>query len=220
MTDPSDMYGPLSSPGGQQGCRRCGRCCRKGGPCLHIEDNDLINDNSLSLAELYSIRPGEPVWDNIAGRQAIAAEDIIKIKNRPDTTTCLFFNAVDRSCACYTVRPLECRVLKCWDPVGLIDIYDKERLTRKYILKNHRDMWEIAAAHQVMCDYDRIGQMVRDNDRPGLAHLIRYDRAYRDLLVEKKVVQADVLDFLLGLPLAETVRRYGLSSADIFARSD
>jgi hypothetical protein len=48
-------------------CRRCGRCCRLGGPALHTADLPLILQGRLTPAELVTLRRGEGVTDNVAG---------------------------------------------------------------------------------------------------------------------------------------------------------
>lgn len=198
----------------QNGCRRCGDCCLRGGPCLHREDREII-ERDLPLTDLFTIRQGEPARDNISNRICCVDEDIIKIRSRPGSTACLFFDGAHHSCAIYCSRPLECRALKCWNPKEIIDVYDKQRLSRKELLEDRKGLWELVAVHQEMCDYGKIGQLVRDKDKTALAGLVRFDRSYRELVIERGLLDAAALDFFFGFPLTITIRRYGISLQDI-----
>ena len=46
-------------------CKRCGTCCKKGGPCFHVEDKMLIEKGVILIKYLYTIRKGEPAYDKI-----------------------------------------------------------------------------------------------------------------------------------------------------------
>ena len=202
---------------GQNSCRRCGTCCRRGGPALHIEDRELVESGTIRLTELVTLRQGEPARDNVSGGIIAAESDIIKIKSRSGTTACLFFDDPANTCRIYTRRPLECRVLKCWDTREIRDLYRRDRLTRQMLLEGRHGLWDLVAAHQQTCDYDRIGDLVRQADRQQLAYLIRYDTSIRRLTVEKTGLDQELLPFLLGQPLTVTIERYGLRARDLVA---
>lgn len=202
---------------GQNSCRRCGTCCRQGGPALHMEDRALVEGGAIRLTELVTLRQGEPARDNVSGGIIAAESDIIKIKSRARTTACRFFDDPENTCHIYTRRPLECRVLKCWDTREIRDLYHRDRLTRQMLLEGRHGLWDLVAEHQQTCDYSRIGDLVRQADRQQLAYLLRYDANIRRLVVEKTGLDQEVLPFLLGQPLSVTIERYGLRSRDLAA---
>ena len=115
-------------------CIRCGTCCEKGGPSLHLADKKLIENGTILLKCLYTIRKGELSYDNIKGYLVPAATDIIKIKGQKGSWTCFFYNPSENSCQIYASRPLECRVLKCWDTREIKKIYSQNRLTRQDLI--------------------------------------------------------------------------------------
>ncbi len=119
-------------------CRRCGTCCKKGGPSFHHEDKNLIEEGSILLKYLYTIRKGETVYDNVKGTLQITDSDIIKIKNQKGSSSCIFFNAADKECKIYENRPVECKALNCRDTGELEQIYYKNRLTRKELISGFR----------------------------------------------------------------------------------
>lgn len=194
----------------QNQCKRCGTCCRKGGPAFHAEDRPLIEDGIIPLADLYTIRDGELAFDNVSGQVKPVAGDIIKIKNHPGTSVCRFYNRNTCVCTIYNDRPLECRVLKCWDISEISNLYDVDRLDRKALLENREGLWELIVMHQKECAYSKVGDLVKANDTEGLAYLLRYDRHIREVTTEKTSMDRQVLDFLFGEPLIKTIRRYGV----------
>lgn len=90
----------------QNECKRCGTCCENGGPALHSQDLDLIEQGMLSQNDLITIRKGElihhPATDaiqpvdtefmKIAGKKEPGAADFMTPKKMvaPFTPTVLW----------------------------------------------------------------------------------------------------------------------------------
>jgi Fe-S-cluster containining protein len=203
-----------SPAGGDPTCRRCGTCCRKGGPALHLEDRPLVADGLIPAHQLYTIRPGEPVQDNVAGRPAYADTDIIKIKGDGADGCCRFLDRSSNTCTIYDHRPLECRVMLCRDTRAIEAVYDRERLTRQDLLQGVAGLWDLIVDHEQRCGYGRIRDLaggLAGDDREKTAALgavtemVKYDESLRQLLVENGHTPAAMLDFLLGRPLTRTL---------------
>jgi len=111
-------------------CSRCGTCCKKGGPCFHLEDKVLIEKGVILSRHLYTIREGELAYDNVMGSLQAVSTDTIKIKGQKDSWTCVFYNTEENSCKIYAHRPVECRVLKCWNTADIEKIYSKNLIER------------------------------------------------------------------------------------------
>jgi Fe-S-cluster containining protein len=197
-----------------QTCRCCGTCCRKGGPALHRQDSHLINDGLIPAEGLYTIRPGEPVQDNVAGRPVFAEDDIIKVKGRGDDWCCRFLENATNRCTIYDHRPVECRALQCWDTRPIEGLYDRERLSRRDLLQGVGGLWELIEDHERRCDYRRIralagGLSGEPSDQRAamgaVTDMVKYDESLRQLLVENGHTPAGMLDFLLGRPLVQTL---------------
>jgi Fe-S-cluster containining protein len=137
-------------------CRRCGICCKKGGPALHRCDRELVDGGEVPLRHLVTIRKGEPAWDNVHGRLLPAAGDIIKVRSRTGGRTCVYYDLPNAACRIYARRPLECRVLDCRDTRAIEAVYEKERLTRRDLLEGVSALWELVAEHQRQCAYEKI----------------------------------------------------------------
>jgi Fe-S-cluster containining protein len=197
-------------------CRRCGTCCKKGGPCFHIEDKMLIEKGIILSKYLYTVRKHELCYDNVKSSILPAASDIIKIKAPKDSLTCIFFNEKENECTIYDNRPLECRALKCWDTREIEKIYSKNRLTRKDLLSNVEGLWDLIEDHQKRCSYEKLTLYIesfkkhkKDKALKGILDIIKYDAQIRELVVQKGGLDPEMTDFIFGRPITETIRIFG-----------
>ena len=201
-----------------QQCSRCGICCKKGGPALHAQDRGLVESGRIPLTDLYTIRAGELVRDNVRGTLQSLATEIVKIKTRSSgSQTCRYYTARDSACRIYATRPLECRALPCWDTREIERIYHIGRLRRKDLLKQVEGLWELIADHERRCSCEKLRRLVkrlktdgRQADADQLLEIIQYDSELRHLVVETAGLDPEVLDFLFGRLLAETVGQQGV----------
>lgn len=199
-----------------QDCKRCGTCCEKGGPSFHMADKTLIEKGAIHTRDLYTIRKGERVRDNVLNELITADSEIIKIKGKDGAWTCRFYDSKNKACTLYEQRPLECRILKCWDTKDMEVLYNKDRLTREDLLKDIEGLWMLIEDHGHRCSYEKMSCAIKDLEgnfpRAAVAsvvEIVRYDREIRKLVVEKGNMEADMTDFLFGRPFTETIRMYG-----------
>jgi Fe-S-cluster containining protein len=189
-------------------CRRCGTCCRKGGPAFHLADRPLIEKGTIPLRYLFTIRKGERVKDPIRGVVRPLSTELIKLKGSANTWTCTFFNEGDFSCRIYTDRPLECRLLKCWDTADVEEVTAIDCLTRRHLLEGVAGLWDLVAEHEARCDCEKLAEMMahlkkkrQKRTENAVAEMLNYDRHLRRLVVEKSRIDPEILDFLFGRPL-------------------
>jgi len=201
----------------QSDCRRCGACCEKGGPGFHIEDRGLVDTGAIPSRCLFTIRQGELAYDNVRGCLMPVDSDVIKIKGKADTWSCVFFDEPGKRCTIYDNRPRECRALKCWDTRELEKIYAGHRLTREDLISEVEGLWALIQDHQQRCDYEIIKKLIddfngpfREKTRKKLLEIIRFDAEIRKLVVEKGGMDPEMLDFLFGRPLTKTLPNYGI----------
>ncbi len=152
-------------------------------------------------------------YDNVRQCLEPVKSDIIKIKGKGDSWTCLFFDEAQAACSIYESRPIECRALKCWDTAELEALYAQKRLKRKDLIADIEGLWDLIKDHQERCNYDTIHALVKaiSSDRAGdsrqkLAELIQFDIEIRKLVVSRGGMDADMLDFLFGRPLHRTLK--------------
>jgi len=188
-------------------CRRCGTCCAKGGPALHRSDLELVRRGTLPAAALYTLRKGELAWDPIRRCLQPLQEEIIKIKSRK-TAACHFLAMQGRRCDIYADRPLECRVLTCWDVAPIEAIYARERLVRRDLLCDVEDLWEFIELHEERCAFALLARWANawhgENRKEAgrrLAEIIGFDNRLRRTAVQRGI-DPQLLDFLFGRPLA------------------
>ena len=199
-------------------CKRCGTCCTKGGPSFHHADKALIKDGVIHSKYLYTIRKGEWAYDNVRQRLEPVSSDIIKIKEKNDSWTCIFFDETQSACAIYENRPSECRALKCWDTRELENLYAKKRLTRQDLISEIEGLWSLIKDHQQRCNFEIIQKLVNViKSNPGdvkarlkLAEIIKFDTEIRKLVVSTAGLEPEMLDFLFGRPLPRAIKKMGL----------
>lgn len=209
---------------GAHRCLKCGTCCRKGGPSLHVEDGVLVTQGLIHTRHLYTIRRGELAHDPVRGGLVRVDADIIKIKGSGGSWTCRFLDDVSNQCRIYDHRPLECRELECWNTSRLEQVYDRGRLSRRDLLVRLDGLWGLIEAHEKSCSYDRIRAWLEGLDaesmRRRLAEVKTYDAEIRKLMVSRGRLEADMLDFLLGRPVEQVLRALTSSRYKAVAESD
>lgn len=178
----------------------------------------MIEDGVIHSKYLYTIRKGEWAYDNVRHCLGAVSSDIIKIKGKNDSWTCIFFDETQNACAIYENRPLECRALKCWDTRELEELYAKKRLTRADLISEIEGLWSLITDHEQRCNYEIIQQLVNAINRNAgdgkarskLAEIIKFDTEIRNLVVSTAGLEPEMLDFLFGRPLTQTLKKMGL----------
>ena len=179
---------------------------------MHLQDRKLVEEGLIHTRCLYTIRKGELANDPVQGGLIRVESDIIKIKGRAPAWICCFFEEGSSSCRMYEHRPLECRQLECWNTSRLEQIYPRDRLSRRDLLAKIKELWELIADHEQRCDYDLIRSLLEGTDGPGTARgqreieqIIRFDSELRKLIIGQGGLEPEMLDFLFGRPLMETL---------------
>ena len=200
----------MSRPAPPIACRRCGRCCRLGGPALHGVDLPLIRDGRLGPASLVTLRRGQGVTDNVTGGVGPSPDELVKVRPVLGGRACSFYREPP-ACAIHDASPLECRALFCDEPARLAAIYATDRLTRADILDPGGALAEVCARHEAETDLTRLTDLCRlalagDEEARGQALAVaRFDAACRDLLPKRLGVDPDALPFYLGAPLPQAL---------------
>lgn len=223
-------------------CKRCGKCCRLGGPVLHLEDcvllqlfpeDGTLERSGLWLSDLVTLRKGELVRDDVAGTLLPLPDECVKIAPAAgsENWTCRFLRQEkpdqEAVCQAYAFRPAQCRALDCADSEAIAALYTHDRISREVVLKTVRAPLEWLAllpAYEEMCAYERIAPLARlvlPPINPGtpsekeatetLLETVRYDISFRRLCEERGHIPAEILPFLLGRPLSETLDMFGLA---------
>jgi Fe-S-cluster containining protein len=198
-------------------CIRCGTCCKKGGPALHKEDASLFKNGVLDRTDVYTIRKGE-MARNLEDKITILKQEIIKIKGKGTTWTCMFFDEKNNACAIYQRRPIECKALKCWDTQYFTDIMNRPYLHRRELVNANDGILKIMDAHEKRCSYEDLGSVIKKLEGPSsdkaaekIIELVKYDDFMRPFLSNKLNLHPNMMDFFFGRPLTITIAMFGLA---------
>jgi hypothetical protein len=183
-----------------------------------MADRPLVERGNILLKELFTIRAGEMVHDNVRNKRVTVASDHIKLKGTGGRWTCCRYDDSSSACRDYEHRPLECRRLKCWDTVELEKIYGRDLLSREDLLGEVTGLWELVSDHQRRCSYEVARRLIEQMNsgrardaRRNLLEMIQYDTEIRRLVADRGGDVADMLDFLFGRPMSDTLKAEGLN---------
>jgi len=198
-------------------CLRCGDCCKVVSPSLHPEDLELIKEGILRFSDLYTLRKGEPVLNNIKGNLDTLSEELVKIKETPENRQCPFYNEAEKSCRIYDRRPLQCRAQECWNPQALEELWSGNKLARRDLLDGDHELLDLLDVHDQRCSTEELDVAVKKYWETGdpaaldpVVNMLSQDVIIRNFFKEKMARDEEELDFLLGRPLSRIVEVYKL----------
>lgn len=200
-------------------CERCGHCCIKGGPTLHKQDLPLFEQGTLGYTQVYTLRKGEMVSEQVKGGLMPLDEEIVKLRGLGTGWMCLFYDDDANACTIYDDRPAECSAFNCWATEELEEMYEKNRISRFDIIPEDSALAEVIKAHEEEISYDKISEMAFafvDGDTAAgekLAERVTYDAAFRSAFSEKTEVGAEEMNFFFGRPLYLVLKQYDLEVA-------
>lgn len=199
-------------------CARCGTCCKKGGPVLHHEDKQNLLKGYISYQHLITLRKGEKVFNPVKEKFENLEFELIKIKSADDEISCYFFEETSNSCSIYENRPIECRLLKCWDTEDIIKIIGKNTIKRKDIINPNDPVIEIIDSHEQDCpgyEIERLLSLIKcGQDKQGLKRLteiLRKDISIRKFTFEDLKINKDYELFLFGRPMTLILKERGFT---------
>lgn len=191
---------------------RCGTCCEKGGPALHGADLELVLQKQIAPENLFTLRRGELVHDNVNGGLMVTDQEIIKVKSVNGAAACMYYDPEQKACTIYDFRPLECRAMNCRDTEAAEAVYDVDRLDRAAVFGAVDWIMELIQSHEEKCGYAYLDEFCRrrqagDSKRAGQAILeaVRYDVEMRNVVEEKTALSAQMMDLIFGRCLETTI---------------
>ncbi|MEJ2109457.1 MAG: YkgJ family cysteine cluster protein [Acidobacteriota bacterium] len=198
-------------------CMRCGECCNRVSPSLHHEDLYLFDEGILRFSDVYTIRKGEPVLDNVKGKLDTLSQELIKIKEPLETRQCFYYDEPSKSCRIYEKRPLQCRTQECWSPDALEKLWSRDKLTRKDFFNNDEELMGLIEIHNQRCSPEELDDAIKNywesckmSDLDPVVEMLSQDVIIRNFFVEKLGRDLEELDLILGRRLASVVEAYNL----------
>ncbi|MFZ5425591.1 MAG: YkgJ family cysteine cluster protein [Thermodesulfobacteriota bacterium] len=198
-------------------CRRCGQCCLKGGPALHLEDLPLLAAGVLKRARLMTLRAGEPVHENVAGKVTELDTEIVKVAGGGAGFACGFLDPRANACLIHENRPAECRALFCEDTSAIEGLYLRGRLTRADIVDTGGGLWELVEFHGQAFPAAMAASLARqawDGSRRAivtLTDLVEAEQSFRRAFLDRTGVTPEELDFYFGRSLARICAPFGVT---------
>lgn len=195
-------------------CKRCGECCRRSSPTLHLEDRDIILKGIIPFRDLYTLRKGEKAYDNLNQTLVNLQEELIKVKEKRNSRECIFFDSLSSSCTIYEHRPLQCRVFLCSKPERSRALFKRKKLKRTDLVNTPEILTIIDAHNQrvdMNCFIETVESLSRsDRMKDETVELILYDMHFRKFIKEKLPLNPDEIQFYLGRSLYEILKDFGI----------
>ena len=197
-------------------CIRCGECCLKGSPTLQMEDWNLVNKGMIGKKDLYTIRKGELVKDNINEGLVVTNTELIKVRERKgESGGCIFYDDPGKRCTIYEHRPLQCAALKCWDTKEFLEVFRGPKLMRKQAIED-QVLSGLIEEHEKRCGHALLERLVGDIVSKGeeavqqILDLLKFDYHLRPFVAERLGLKPEEMEFFFGRPLKETITMFGL----------
>ena len=196
-----------------ESCIRCGECCEKGGPALHSEDRIFLQKGTLRPIHLFTLRAGELAYHPLEERLIELSDEMIKIKGRDGSSACTFYDAQQKACSIYEDRPLECRVLKCWDTGEVEGLFMKDLLSRLDLCPKGSVVAEMISAYERSFSPSRVYGFLSEaastegaqETRPEIEQVVSTDDAFRQKVAKTLGLKEEELEFFFGRPVKALV---------------
>jgi len=199
----------------QNECNRCGTCCKNGGPALHSQDIPLLAKGLLSLENLITIRKNELVDEPGTNSIVPSKSEFLKIRGVKGSWACIFYDKIQNRCSIYTHRPVACRILKCWDTKGILEIAGKDLLSRLDVIKENDPLRKRLMEHEALFpipDLKAISRTITRSSRKTIKKLERMcnkDIAHRIESVGTFHLSVNLELFYFGRPIFEMLTPLG-----------
>jgi len=182
---------------------------------LQIADVSLVYDRFIERGNLYTIRLGELVRDNIRGELKVTDKEIIKIKEKEKNRGCIYYDEKAKACTIYEYRPIQCKALACWDESEFMRVYARPKVDRRDIIRD-KIVLGLMNEHNKRCSYSELDKCVRKIEQEGeeavgeILEALRFDHHIRAFTSKKLDIDLSEMDFLFGRPLTQTITMFGL----------
>ncbi|MEA1966735.1 MAG: YkgJ family cysteine cluster protein [Thermodesulfobacteriota bacterium] len=198
-------------------CKQCGTCCEKGGPALHSQDLDLIKQGLFSFDQFITIRKGELAHDPVKNSIEPVKDELVKIRGIKGAWTCCFYNKNQHGCTIYDHRPLACKVLKCWDTDGILELSGKDLLSRLDIVEKSSPLREKIVEHEQLFPCPDMKAISRKASRlskkkvKNFEGIINGDLTYRTNTVGEFGLSVSEELFYFGRPIFQLFQSLGFT---------
>lgn len=203
----------------EESCEGCGRCCKQGGPALHLDDRELVRSGKIPISSLITIRKGELVNNPLIGSVQPVAVELVKISGSGRQWECRYYDGI-KGCTIYEDRPQACRLLKCWDTKEILALIEKDTLNRTDILpedhiflpkiREHDRIFPCSDLQQVYNKRQKISQAMKNELEKRANDEMRFRM---QLVAEFQLKLCDEL-FYFGRPIFQLLQTLGVRATE------
>jgi Fe-S-cluster containining protein len=175
----------------------------------------LVVEGRITPEDLYTIRVGELVRDNVNGGLRTTDVEMVKVREREKGDGCVYYDESLGSCDIYPHRPSQCVALKCWDPADFMEVYAGEKAARRDLVRDPV-LLDLMERHDAECSYGALqGHVaaIREDGEKAVERIIRilkFDHNIRPLVTQRLGVDPNEMAFFFGRPLTGTLVMFGL----------
>ena len=166
---------------------------------------------------MITIRKGELAHNPKTDRIQPVSVELIKIRGKGGDWNCLFYDEATKGCTVYHHRPFACEVLKCWDPEELLDLVEKDTLTRLDILEETEEMYPYVLEYEKLFPCPDLNEITDWTEDAFLAQGVELEKKvnsdlfFRNRLVQKVGLELNEELFLFGRPLFQLLQPLGFT---------
>lgn len=201
----------------QTTCKKCGNCCRKGGPALHSQDLPLIQSGKIPVSALITIRKGELALNPLTGKVQPVAVELVKIIGAGRQWDCCYYDETD-GCTIYDHRPHACRILKCWDTEEILALVGKDTLSRFDILDADDPLIPVIREHERICPCDGLEDVLAgrlsEKLKKDLEKRVRDDLRFRTRIIADYNLKLSRELFCFGRPFFQLLQALGVGVSE------
>ena len=204
----------------QSSCKRCGSCCKQGGPALHSADLDLVRAGHLHFEDLITVRRGELALQPLADKPETVTEEFLKLKGQGSDWCCRFYDPQAKGCTIYHHRPVACGLLDCSHPDELLAIAGRDLLNRFDLLSEGDPVLDLVKLHEETCPCPPLAELLnapaaeKEAALEGLSNQVNLDLAVRSRAAREFGLSVDLELFYFGRPLFQLLQPLGFSVAE------
>ncbi len=175
----------------------------------------MVLEGRIAPADLYTIRVGELVRDNVNGGLRTTDVEMVKVREREKGDGCMHFHESAKACGIYPYRPSQCIALECWDPADFMEVYAGEKASRKDVVRDPV-LLDLMARHEAECSYGALQRQVdlipEDGEKAveRIIRILKFDHNLRPLVTQRLGIAPNEMAFYFGRPLTDTLVMFGL----------
>jgi Fe-S-cluster containining protein len=203
----------------QKTCKKCGNCCRKGGPALHGQDLPLIKSGKIPMSALITIRKGELAFNPVTGLLQPVGVELVKIIGAGRQWDCCYYDGTT-GCTIYDHRPHACRLLKCWDTDEVLALVEKDTLSRFDILAADDPLVPVIKEHERICPCEDLWEIreklgrLSDAKKKELEKKVREEIRFRMRIVADYQLSLSKELFCFGRPFFQLLKALGVGVSE------